>query len=269
MAVLKILPYTRDNVLRLLGNRDAPLPAQARAAVEYVHDYLARLKPLSIVHEDSYVDRHYLEDYAAYYARSFAAPGPVCERLHFFADHDDTKLSALLERAYAEKGKHEEIEQQIAEEQCYLGFVVRRPLGACIGRTVLRTYPVEAKRHYEVVRPYEVNIAGLRLRIDGLAYQEQDRGAAVCASTSLWVALQRVAHVAGHRTPTPSAITKAAASPFPASEGLTLGQMANALASLGYIADLFEPKDNRALFRALITTCLQSQRAARDRRRAG
>ncbi len=130
---------------------------------------------------------------------------------------------------------------------------------AQIGRTVLSTYPPDNYRQFEVVRPYHVHITGLRLKIEGLAYQEQDQGAAVCASTALWCALQRVAYVCGHRTPTPSQITEAAGSPLPASYGLSDSQMATALADLGYTADQFFPAENRLLFRANIAACLQSQ----------
>ena len=108
--------------------------------------------------------------------------------------------------------------------------------------------------------PYEVNIAGaVRLHVDGLAFQQQDRGAAVCASISLWCALQKVSHVAGHRTPTPYAITAAAKSPFPAVNGLTCDGMATALSNLGYIADTFAPEENRPWFRAKMVACIESQ----------
>jgi hypothetical protein len=117
----------------------------------------------------------------------------------------------------------------------------------------------ERERRYEVVRPYEVRIAGLDLEVDGLAYQQQDGAAAVCASTALWSALQQVARLAGHRTPTPSAVTAAAASPFPPSHGLDYREMAGALARLGYIADQFVPGERRELFRAKLVACLASR----------
>jgi hypothetical protein len=104
-----------------------------------------------------------------------------------------------------------------------------------------------------------VNLIGVRLEISGLAFQEQDQGAAVCASTALWSALQQVAHMAGHRTPTPSAITAAADSPFPASVGLDTYQMAQAIRRLGFVADYFAPLDDRRLFRAQLVACLRSK----------
>jgi hypothetical protein len=232
-------------------------PSPKIASVEYLAAYLGELGAKCVIHELHYVDRHYLDDYSDYYSRSFFAPRTTCERLHFF-DLERQAVDELLEQLYRADSDRRQLEKRL--EAAYLGFVVKRPLdGASIGRTVLKTYPVAGRRHYGVVRPYKVNVAGIRLVIEGLAYQEQDRGAAVCASTALWSALQRVAYVAGHRTPTPSAITRAAASPFPASHGLHEMQMAAALAHLGYVADIFVPAENRALFRAMLVACIDSQ----------
>ncbi|HVY30955.1 MAG TPA: hypothetical protein VHB79_30555 [Polyangiaceae bacterium] len=252
MHPLGILPFDTNAIGQVL----APVPSASR---EYVLGYLTELGATVALREPHYIDRHYLDDFSDYYARSFAPPTASCERFHFFRDLSAEDMLALLSQAYeGDAQRRAEIELQLQE--AYLGFVVKRPLpGASFGRTVLRTYPIDGRRHYEVVRPYIVNIGGLRLAVKGLAYQQQDGGAAVCASTSLWSALQRVAHVAGHRTPTPSMITKAAESPFAASHGLNEMQMAHALSRLGYAAELFAPEENRGLFLAQVVSCLQSQ----------
>ena len=49
-------------------------------------------------------------------------------------------------------------------------------------------------------------------------------------------ALQKVAHMAGQRTPHPVSHHRSSESPYAASEGLTDPQMATALALLGYAA---------------------------------
>lgn len=246
--------FSRDLIVELLGDKRLP---QQSPSVEYLIDYLSDLRVESVVVEPHYVDRHFLDDFVHYYARSFSPPTAHCARLHFFA-HPLATVAKQFESAYQNVEKRGYSEKKLQEG--YLGFVVKRPLvGAPIGRTVLKTYPADGRRHYEVVRPYRVHVAGLTLMVQGLAYQMQDRGAAVCASTALWSALQRVASVSGHRTPTPITITKAAASPFPASHGLQLNQMAAALSALGYVADVFSPEENRTLFRAMVVSSLQSQ----------
>lgn len=253
---LRTAPFSRESLSQELDcERD---DHEVSHTVEYLAAYLAYLDASSMLVEEHYIDRHYLEEFSQYYARSFNAPQPWCTRVHFFKQFDATQLDAAFDGAYAS------VEARAAAENAlrphYLGYVVRRPLPhASVGRTVLKTYPVEGRRHYDVVRPYEVNVCGLDLRVDGLAYQQQDGGAAVCASTSLWSALQQVAHLAGHRTPTPHAITEAARSPFPASTGLDMRQMATALSNLGYGADVLTPSTNRAAFRALLVTCIASR----------
>ncbi len=251
---LSILAWTSDAVLNGLGRG-----TQAHYLVDYV-ERLAEIErgwPIAIAIEGHYVDRHYLDDFQHYYARSFHMPDSACRRWHFFARTTPADLEAELQASFADPSRVAATSASL--ESRYLGFLVQRPLsGAPVGRTVLRTYPVDGRRHYCVVRPYVVHVAGHRLRIDGLAYQQQDRGAAVCASTAVWSALQRVAHVTGQRTPTPSAITRASGSPFPTSAGLDVRQMAEAISRLGYGVDAFYPRHNRALFRSHVVAYLDS-----------
>jgi hypothetical protein len=143
----------------------------------------------------------------------------------------------------------------------YLGYVCRRPVHeATLGRTVLKTYgDASGRRNYSVVRDYHVHVAGFVLKVRGLAYQQQDGGAAVCASTALWSAFQQVARMTGARTPTPICVTKASASPFPPSHGLGFDEMARAIATLGFGADEFARVDNPGVFCAQLLSFLRSQ----------
>jgi hypothetical protein len=251
---LVIVPWAGETVLAGLGRGTQP---------RYLVDYIERLAdiekgwPVTIAIEGHYVDRHYLDDFQHYYALSFHTPEPACRRWHFFGRVEASELVTMLQASFGDAAHVAETSSAL--ESRYLGFLVQRPLsGAPVGRTVLRTYPVDGRRHYSVVRPYHVHLAGHRLKIDGLAYQQQDRGAAVCASTAVWSALQRVAHATGQRTPTPSAITQASGSPLPASAGLDIRQMAAAMSKLGYGVDVFYPRHNRALFRSHVIAYLDS-----------
>lgn len=226
-------------------------------ACQYLIRYLKELKASAILFEPHYVDRHFIDDYAHYYARAFAPPDPWCCRLHFFAETSAAELDALLDDFY-EGGSDRRSEVQARLQAGYLGYVVVRPLSdARLGRTVLKPWDSEKRRRYEAVREYRAHVAGVELRVQGLAFQQQDRGVAACASIALWSALQQVAKLDGHRTPTPSAVTMAARSPYPPTYGLTGDQMANALATLGYVAESFGP-ENPALFRAKLASCLRS-----------
>jgi hypothetical protein len=229
------------------------------ATVEYLAGYLRDIGVQAVLHEEIYMDRHYLEEFAEYYSRSFRVVPARAQRLLFFACEAD-----VLEHAYAKTFSPASTDQRDGRETLqtmFRGFSVVRPLkGAAVGRTVVATYPPQQRRRYTAVRPYAVHLAsGCELIVNGLAFQQQDVGAAVCASTSLWSALQRVAYVSGHRSPTPVEVTQAAASPFPASHGLDDSQMATALSNLGYDAEFFPVAENRPMFRACVAACLDSR----------
>ena len=227
------------------------------ASAEYLVEYLAELGATSVAVEPRYVDRHFLHDFATYYSRVFSPCAAHCERWHFFKGRKGRALRQTLTESHDSEVALIRAEARL--QSGYLGFAVRRPLpAAAMGRTVLSTYSDDGgQRNYAVVRDYGVHLQGLRLRIDGLAYQEQDGGAAVCASTALWTAFQKVAYDSGNRTPTPTSVTNAAASPFPASHGLDDPDMARAISQLGYTADRFAP-GSEAEFKAHVVATLRS-----------
>ncbi len=224
----------------------------------YIASYLKDLQAKTVILETDYVDRHYLSDYQEYYSLSFSSPKSHCKRIHIFSEEIDS-VQKEMEKSFKNEANRMRFEKFL-NNNIYLGFVVVRPIsGASIGRTVLKTYKPNGIRRIEVVRPYYVNLLGVQIKIDGLAYQEQDQGAAVCASIAIWSALQRAAWISGLRPPTPSEITFAANSPLPASYGLDDNQMLKAMNELGYCSDIIYPSDNRSLFRAELCACLESQ----------
>lgn len=256
---MSIRALTRESYAEMLGVRPNDDGLLESPSIEYLWSYLEALQAASVIVEEGYVDRHFLDDFASYYSRAFRVPEAHCKRFHFFRATADEIDGALDLALAADATKRADARASLSER--YLGFVVGRPLvGAPVGRTVLATYPADdGRRQYTTVRPYRAHLYGLDLDVQGLAYQQQDGGAAVCASTALWSALQQVARIAGHRTPTPWEITTASGSPFAASYGLDDRQMASALANLGYAADHFVPAENRLLFRAKLAAALESR----------
>ncbi len=81
--------------------------------VHYLADYLTELKATAILCENHYVDRHFVDDFATYYARSFNAPEPYCKRLHFFGGLSDTQLTASLDLIYSDPSQRQRIEGEI------------------------------------------------------------------------------------------------------------------------------------------------------------
>lgn len=200
--------------------------------VAYLKTYLAdeSMGATWIVVEYPYVDRHYLEEFAGYYASGLQAPPNKTTRLHFFrrAADDDALARAI---AHAASDGVDAASRALTAD--YLGFTVIRPLPAApIGRTVLRPYPGDSSRVYEpALTQHRVHLCGLTLRVRALPFQQQDQAVGACATTALWSALSRTVRADGGRAPTPLAVTRAATEfavtgrGLPAADGLELHQM--------------------------------------------
>jgi hypothetical protein len=167
----------------------------------------------------------------------------LTKRLHFFdAEFDEDSLERIF------SGSDSPGVGQL--RQAYVGFVVARPLPtAIVGRTVLRTYePVGvggAERSYPTRRKYSPYLFGIRLDLDSLAYQQQDKAVAACATVALWSAFHKTQRLFDSARPTPAAITRSAnlvrgsARSMP-SRALTSEQIAEAIRVVGLEPELIE-----------------------------
>ena len=207
----------------------------------YLSAYLEQIRCATVLIEDHYVDRDYVEDMAIFYARSLRAYPPYCQRIHFFSESfDETMWHDLLVRA--NRGEAENMRQWL--QDAYLGFSVIRPLpGSPLGRTVVATFgPEESggrRREFGGSREYAVHLGGFELHVEGLAFQQQDQGVSACATIALWSAIHRVAPMEGLPAMTPAQITEAASRYYlPGgrslpSQGLTVNQMCEAIRAGG------------------------------------
>jgi hypothetical protein len=205
--------------------------------VQYLASYLEQLGCKTILVEDHYIDRDYIDDLALFYARSFRVYPNHCRRLHFFR----CAFDAERWRSLVVLSGRQEAEQELQDG--YLGFSVQRPLiEVPVGRTVLTTVPREIDgktfRAFLGIREYGVHLGGLSLSVSGLAFQQQDQGVSACATTALWSALQNVTSMERLGLPTPAQITLAASRylirerALP-SEGLNISQMSEAIRAAG------------------------------------
>jgi hypothetical protein len=175
--------------------------------------YLAELGALSCVVEYPYTDAGYLSDYVGYYARCHADMPRFTRRLHFFS----LPFEELSRRWQAAIGRPDLLEKTESElNAAYLGFVVIRPLPATIiGRTCLRTYKPDdedtgRKRHFGVLRTYPVLIHGLRLEVQSIAFQQQDKEIAACATAAIWFTMHALPDkFTAQEIPSPFEITTA------------------------------------------------------------
>lgn len=197
----------------------------------YLNCYLRDLGAVSVIEEQNYFDRDYLAEFSAFYSLSSRGYPNICRRLHFFSTlvTRDNFIAALGNCA----------EQSNIIEESYLGFIVIRPIpSAPLGRTILSWFEDKDPKSKRVTNPsreYTANLAGLNLKVYGLAWQQQDTGVSACATVGLWTMLHSSAFDANHLIPTTADITKAAhntaslgARVFP-SKGLRVEQILEAI----------------------------------------
>lgn len=169
--------------------------------VEYLYNYLGALGASSVVLEFDYLDKDYLEDFARYYVKRFGNDGHKCARLHFFScEIDHGTITAALQG-------DEDVAGELKEG--YLGFMVVKPLPITfIGKTCLKFR--EGVAGTALRRSYSVDLFGIQLGVDALAFQEQDKVVAACATTAIWSALHAISWIGTRRIPSCSEITMSA-----------------------------------------------------------
>ena len=238
----RVIPYGTDTLTQCLVDSSLASADVVRGKLHYRYfsDYFFELDAKSIVVESNYVDHDYLEDYAAYYVRCFESYKRSTTRLHFFSlEFTEPNFRDALTDPSAW------LSPQLLQNH-YLGFVVVKPLPLTIvGRTCLKTYPSDSgRREFPILRKFAVNLFGISLEIDSLAYQEQDTVVAACATSALWSCFQGTGKLFQHAIPSPVEITKAATRHVPENlpansaralpnSGLTATQMALAVRDVG------------------------------------
>ena len=206
---------------------DLPVSRQLR----YIYCYLRDLDAKTILVEPHYFDKDYLSEFAAFYSVSSRGYPNTCRRLHFFS-----KPLTRQRFIQAVSGKSAATEEL---KRAYLGFSVIRPISAApLGCTVLAWYPDEQRHTRRVTSPsrdYHCHLAGIRLSVTGLAWQQQDTAVGACATVGLWSMLHASSFDNDHSAPTTAQITEAAhqtavtgARVFP-SNGLTIIQLLEAI----------------------------------------
>jgi len=245
MLSVDVFRYSAQSLAQTLAQNSEFTPLEFSNDIHgiFLNEYLSAIGVITVVVEKAYVDQHFLEDYAGYYAHCFADYSRYCMRLHFFgAQFTKTSFLKLL------RGETTPLTEQNLRDT-YRGFLVVKPLPqTVIGRTCLSTYP-ERPRFYPICRSYTVTLFGLTLVVSSLAYQEQDRAAAACASSALWSIFHGTGHLFQHEIPSPFRITSSATSISPPtievadslspqtrslpSRGLSMFQMAQAVRNVG------------------------------------
>ncbi|MGD0567030.1 MAG: hypothetical protein ABSA78_01390 [Candidatus Sulfotelmatobacter sp.] len=238
-ASYSVEPLAWESFCRALSTVSVTTPQEVarKTSTKYLFRVLTdQLHAKTMLVELDYTDRVYLDDFAAYYVRCFRSYARRCKRLHFFG----SVLDFLeFERFITTPDSDSEIKQLA---QNYKGFIVVRPIPhTVIGRTVLAA-PSSYGTHvtqFPATRTYTANLFGRNLKIENsLVFQEQDTVISACATTALWMSLDKASQLFESGTLLPAAITDAANTVLNRersipSRGLLLEQLCNAIKRIG------------------------------------
>ena len=276
---ITVYPFSQEKLIELICPyavaNDEPIPEQAA----YLARYCETLDVKTLVHENHYVDRHYVDEYASYYSRMLSPPKNYVQRLHFFGhEFNEAQFSQWLERSFSSVEEKKIVETELLhgagthtnKENKYFGYCAIRPISSApIGRTIIARLPDspgKPTREIWATSSHRVHLGSLVLHVDGLAFQQQDAAVGACATAALWSALVRVARHDGIRAPTPAEITEVAthvtkhgARPIlAANAGLTIYQLCQATRSLGFNPEVFSARAKPEFFMIAMHTYLLS-----------
>ena len=237
------------------------------AQIKYLTRYCAWLGALTVVREEHYVDRHFVDEHGLYYSRMLQPPPNAVRRFHLFRrSFTNVDLARIFERRARLRGeKLDAYDTRLSLD--YLGFISVRPLpSAPIGRTVLRRLPDgDEPREIWATERYGVHLGNLRLWVEGIAFQQQDVAVGACATAAAWTALSRVTKHEGMRAPTPAEVSEAAGRhllthgrTLPAVAGLTIEQLSEAIRSIGFAPESIRADLKPEYFAIALHTYLQS-----------
>lgn len=201
--VCKFEKQTLSNLIKECFDSKFP-DVYNKIQIDYVYRYLKDIKCKSVLLEPVYIDKDYLEDYKQYYVKGFNNKGYKTSRLHFFS----TELSHKILDRYLEDGISSD-ELKILQET-YLGFMVIKPLPKTfIGKTCLKPYDslINSDDKKCITREYCVDLFGIPLKVESIAFQEQDMVVAAYSTTAVWSSLHALNYCDIRTIPSCSEIT--------------------------------------------------------------
>lgn len=266
--------FSKEGLVRAIApdrvSHGSPIPDQ----VEYLGRYCEMLGAKTFVTESHYIDRHYVDEFASYYSRKVTSPSNITQRIHIFS-HSFTgeQFEDCFRKGIESCEGREEAERFLTSippgstaASGYLGYIVVRPIITVpVGRTVLARVPDEGvRRDIWATNRHTVHLGNLSLKVNGLAFQQQDAAVGACATAALWSALTCAARHDGMRAPTPAEISDAAVrnprasnrTILAANHGLTVDELCEATRAFNFSPEVFGPTPPEDFASALHTYLL-------------
>lgn len=225
---------------------------------EQLSNYMDRLRAhldvlrpeLMMVVETEYVDAVFRDTYYNYFSTKLKPYYRNCVRLSFF----EPGFKTINEFC------------QLPEEEVqrlYLGFLVLRPIGKCIGRNIIS--PKAKKAPYSSVKltlaEFHSTCLGVKLTVEAFPHASQDGEYMTCAETTTWNLMEYFGNkYALYKPLLPSELINNlhaySTQRMVPSSGLTIQQISMAIEQQGFSSLLYTNKDKR--FKELFTCYVES-----------
>ena len=257
-----IYDFSEEKFFELVQSNQIFVDVTSKTQVGYLYRYLKKLNCQTIVCEEKYIDKYFLDDYIHFYGTCYQPSSRTCRRLHFFKSRvtiDEILSGKSITRSSLQRN--------------YLGFAIIKPIPNLVGRTLIKVFEdtnctpqfgFQANcRHILTLRKYNSNLFGNALTIESLPFQEQDQIISACATSALWTILDKTAYEFDYYIPTPFEITRAANKSFSMnrplpSSGLNLIQITNAVKEFGMEAEVLDLKHNELKQEYLIINAVKA-----------
>ena len=181
----------------------------------------------SVLIEYPYVDKDYRSTYYGFYSKRHREYGKFCFRLHFF--EDDLESPEDLPKV----------------SSGYLGSMVLRPTEVTpLGRTLLSPNAIAGFKGFVAEASFENNLMGIPLKVKTFPHIRQDTDVTVCAHAVCWMIARYYSEkysVYPERLSfdIAQAVKDLSEGRIIPSRGLTLGQVSEVFASIGFYPEIF------------------------------
>jgi hypothetical protein len=207
-----ILPYSIDvisNHISLITNTPFD-QLRHKTQIQYLNNYIRGYNTppsnndLVIIIEYNYIEKHYLQDYADYFARCLHEYPRKCSRIHVFKNKHLFK--SLNKAAFEKILQHADMKEIKILCSSYLGNIVIRPIPSTVLATVCLK-PYSSLQKALITRNYDVSLYGINLNVETVAFQEQDRILSACSTSALWSLYNAHKCMNLNAIPSPNSIT--------------------------------------------------------------
>lgn len=168
----------------ILENLNPNDVSKKNVAYSCITNFLVPFKDdLCIIAETDYIDKTYRDLYYHFYATKLRHFEKNCVRISFFTNVVDEAITYSADDI-----------KKIKEN--YLGFVVLRPIGRCVGRNVISPYALKNASDNSLLCKTCVNatVLGTKVSVSGFPHSSQDGEMMTCAETTIWSIMSYLAN---------------------------------------------------------------------------